>query len=57
MEAERGGHKSEKQQIKEAEQPKEKNTTTDEFAAPFWTQYLAVQIRVFQQYWRTPSYI
>lgn len=28
-----------------------------EFAAPFWTQYMAVQTRVFQQYWRTPSYI
>lgn len=28
-----------------------------EFAAPFWQQYVAVQKRVFQQYWRTPSYI
>jgi ATP-binding cassette subfamily G (WHITE) protein 2 (PDR) len=28
-----------------------------EFAAPFWTQYLQVQYRVFQQYWRTPNYI
>jgi len=27
------------------------------FAAPFWLQYLEVQKRVFQQYWRTPSYI
>lgn len=28
-----------------------------EFAAPFMTQYLEVQKRVFQQYFRTPSYI
>lgn len=28
-----------------------------EFAAPFWTQMWEVTHRVFQQYWRTPSYI
>ena len=28
-----------------------------EFAMPFWQQLLAVTIRVFQQYWRTPIYI
>jgi len=28
-----------------------------EFAAPLTTQLFAVQRRVFQQYWRTPSYI
>ena len=28
-----------------------------EFAAPFWQQYIEVQKRVFQQYWRTPSYV
>lgn len=28
-----------------------------EFAAPFWAQYREVQKRVFEQYWRTPSYI
>ena len=28
-----------------------------EFAAPFWSQLLEVTHRVFQQYWRTPSYI
>lgn len=28
-----------------------------EFAMPFWDQLVAVMIRVFQQYWRTPSYI
>ena len=27
-----------------------------EFAAPFWLQYLIVTKRVFEQYWRTPSY-
>ncbi|KIX02715.1 uncharacterized protein Z518_08657 [Rhinocladiella mackenziei CBS 650.93] len=28
-----------------------------EFATPFWDQLVAVTIRVFQQYWRTPTYI
>ncbi|KAK5110105.1 hypothetical protein LTR62_006239 [Meristemomyces frigidus] len=28
-----------------------------EFAAPFGVQFLEVTYRVFQQYWRTPSYI
>lgn len=28
-----------------------------EFAAPFWSQFLVVTQRVFQQIWRTPSYI
>jgi len=28
-----------------------------EFAAPFWEQLRLVTHRVFQQYWRTPSYI
>ncbi|RFU81145.1 multidrug resistance cdr1 [Trichoderma arundinaceum] len=28
-----------------------------EFAAPFWAQFLVVTQRVFQQLWRTPSYI
>ena len=28
-----------------------------EFAASLWIQYWEVQNRVFQQYWRTPSYI
>lgn len=28
-----------------------------EFAMPFWDQLVAVTIRVFQQYWRTPIYI
>lgn len=29
----------------------------DEFAMPFYIQILHTTIRVFQQYWRTPSYI
>lgn len=28
-----------------------------EFAAPFWQQFVIVTERVFQQYWRTPTYI
>ncbi|KAG4275396.1 ATPase [Fusarium proliferatum] len=28
-----------------------------EFAAPFWEQLVIASQRVFQQYWRTPSYI
>lgn len=28
-----------------------------EFAAPFWQQFIIVTQRVFQQYWRTPTYI
>lgn len=28
-----------------------------EFAMPLWDQLVAVLIRVFQQYWRTPTYI
>jgi ATP-binding cassette, subfamily G (WHITE), member 2, PDR len=28
-----------------------------EFASPLWDQFLIVTHRVFQQYWRTPSYI
>ncbi|KFG85368.1 ABC-transporter [Metarhizium anisopliae] len=28
-----------------------------EFASPFWSQLLVVSRRVFEQYWRTPSYI
>ncbi len=46
------------------DQPKEETITNDEdknsyreFAADFVTQLLEVTHRVFQQYWRTPSYI
>lgn len=31
--------------------------TFQEFATPLWDQLLIVTRRVFQQYWRTPSYI
>ena len=36
--------------------PKDKSDYR-EFAAPFYTQFLEVQRRIFEQYWRTPSYI
>ena len=32
-------------------------TALDHFAAPFGLQMMAVLTRVFQQYWRTPSYL
>ncbi|KAE8453210.1 hypothetical protein EG329_011277 [Mollisiaceae sp. DMI_Dod_QoI] len=32
-------------------------TTLDQFAAPLPLQLITVLIRVFQQYWRTPSYL
>ncbi|KAK2748770.1 ABC multidrug transporter mdr3 [Myotisia sp. PD_48] len=32
-------------------------TVTGEFAMPFWQQYIIVQHRVFQQYWRSPEYL
>lgn len=28
-----------------------------EYAMPFYSQFIAVTIRVFQQYWRTPDYV
>lgn len=37
--------------------PKEKDPKKlKQFAAPIWYQYLLVTERVFEQYWRTPSY-
>ena len=37
--------------------PKEKDPEKlKQFAAPIWYQYLLVTERVFEQYWRTPSY-
>ncbi|KAK7436442.1 Multidrug resistance protein [Stygiomarasmius scandens] len=39
------------------EQTRKKSPEYAEFAAPFWTQFQLVTYRVFQQYWRTPSYI
>jgi ATP-binding cassette subfamily G (WHITE) protein 2 (PDR) len=29
----------------------------DEFAAPIFSQIWHTTVRIFQQYWRTPSYI
>jgi ATP-binding cassette subfamily G (WHITE) protein 2 (PDR) len=48
--------------LKEVESKTINSTSGDkatyrEFAAPFWAQMWEVQKRVFQQYWRTPSYI
>ncbi|PGH21529.1 hypothetical protein AJ80_03197 [Polytolypa hystricis UAMH7299] len=38
-------------------QKREDKASYREFAAPFWTQLREVQIRVFQQIWRSPTYI
>lgn len=38
-------------------QKREDKAAYREFAAPFWEQLREVTIRVYQQYWRTPSYI
>ncbi|KAJ9266327.1 hypothetical protein DTO212C5_6414 [Paecilomyces variotii] len=40
-----------------SEKPGDSDDSNTEFAMPFWSQLIAVMIRVFQQYWRTPSYI
>lgn len=37
--------------------PKEDSASYREFAAPFYEQLCEVQIRVFQQIWRSPTYI
>ncbi|KAL9120898.1 MAG: hypothetical protein Q9187_002546 [Circinaria calcarea] len=58
--AERQEVKSQLAQMKEklAGLPVEADPTAlREFAAPFGTQLYAVTERVFQQYWRTPSYL
>jgi ATP-binding cassette, subfamily G (WHITE), member 2, PDR len=36
---------------------KDNSDDTDEFAMPLFTQVRCCTIRIFQQYWRTPSYI
>jgi ABC-type multidrug transport system permease subunit len=38
-------------------QKREDKASYREFAAPFWVQLREVQIRVFQQIWRSPTYI
>ncbi|KLJ11567.1 ATPase [Blastomyces silverae] len=46
------------QQTHTASGPKhEHKASYREFAAPFWSQFCEVQIRVFQQIWRSPTYI
>ncbi|CDR47608.1 CYFA0S34e00650g1_1 [Cyberlindnera fabianii] len=37
--------------------PVDDSVSHSEFAAPFWVQLTVVTARVFQQFWRTPSYI
>ena len=37
--------------------PEDRSENHREFAMPFGSQLLYVTIRVFQQYWRTPSYL
>lgn len=49
---EAGGEKG-----KQGDSKADKKTAYAEFAAPFGVQFWAVLKRVFQQYWRTPSYI
>ncbi|KAL4914353.1 ABC drug exporter AbcA [Aspergillus aurantiobrunneus] len=40
-----------------SDQKREDPASYREFAAPFWAQLYEVQIRIFQQMWRTPMYI
>ena len=44
------------QQTQPSSDPKDKSDYR-EFAAPFGVQFWEVQKRIFEQYWRTPSYI
>ncbi|KAH9427137.1 ZEB2-regulated ABC transporter 1 [Pyricularia oryzae] len=46
-----------KEQVPNTPPPTEDKASYREFAAPFHQQIYAVTHRVFQQYWRTPSYI
>ncbi|KAL4867801.1 hypothetical protein BDV12DRAFT_170614 [Aspergillus spectabilis] len=38
-------------------QNRQEKASYHEFAAPFWAQLYEVQIRIFQQIWRSPTYI
>ncbi|KAF1353963.1 ABC-2 type transporter-domain-containing protein [Delphinella strobiligena] len=49
--------KTERPQVTKPSADTNDQTTFREFAAPFTTQLREVTFRVFQQYWRTPSYI
>jgi hypothetical protein len=46
--------KTEYQELESTDEPEELDQT---FAAPWFTQYRAVQSRAFQIYWRSPTYI
>ncbi|KAL5338821.1 ABC drug exporter AbcA [Aspergillus crustosus] len=39
------------------DQQREDKASYREFAAPFWAQLYEVQIRIFEQIWRSPTYI
>ncbi|KAM0790552.1 hypothetical protein ACM66B_004421 [Microbotryomycetes sp. NB124-2] len=54
---ERGLRIQEKNAGHDAEDAKQQSNEFAEFAAPFSVQFREVTKRVFQQYWRTPSYI
>lgn len=47
----------EKAPQRDANETKIEKAAFKEFAAPFGSQLMVVLTRVFQQYWRTPSYI
>lgn len=49
--------KDERAPLNEGSPKTEGRASYREFAAPFWSQYLEVQKRVFQNHWRTPSYV
>jgi ATP-binding cassette, subfamily G (WHITE), member 2, PDR len=49
--------KAERPEIAPPSADKRDKASYREFAAPFWEQFFQVTKRVFQQYWRTPSYI
>jgi cation transport ATPase len=46
-----------KADLSSRERKQEDTSALDEFAVSFWTQLRLVLMRVFEQYWRTPSYI
>ncbi|KAM6506920.1 hypothetical protein FALCPG4_018738 [Fusarium falciforme] len=55
VEAEIDGIHAEKQN--ETTTGEDEASSSAEFAMPFWAQLQAVTCRVFQQYWRMPSYV
>jgi ABC-type multidrug transport system ATPase subunit len=57
VQSELQGMKRERCRLARAASNSHDKSSYREFAAPMWVQLLEVQKRVFQQYWRTPSYI